>query len=160
MKDTNSRDKNLSWLENQPLEYQISLFQEYSEIMKIVANSLLNQSINKKCGERYSREKPEEGRYSRWGFNPGSIKVGDEKIKIEVPRYYDEVTESTKNADVYGELKEQENPNEKMIKSILLGLSQKDYGQISSTLAESFGLSQSSISRNYISERLKSIRNI
>jgi len=157
MKDTNSRDKNLSWLENQPLEYQISLFQEYSEIMKIVANSLLNQSINKKCGERYSREKPEEGRYSRWGFNPGSIKVGDEKIKIEVPRYYDEVTESTKNADVYGELKEQENPNEKMIKSILLGLSQKDYGQISSTLAESFGLSQSSISRNYISESSKAL---
>lgn len=157
MQDTNSREKNLKWLTEQPLEYQISLFEEYTEIMKLVARSLLENSISEKCGERYSREKPEEGRYSRWGFNPGSIKIGDEKIKIEVPRYYDEASNEVKNADIYRELKTQESPNEKMIRSILLGLSQKDYGDLSKTVAESFGLSQSNISRKFIEESSTSL---
>jgi putative transposase len=152
MKDTNSRDKNLEWLKEQPLEYQISLFEEYAEMMKIVANGLMQNMMEEKCGSKYSREKPEGGRYSRWGYNPGSIKIGDEKVRIEVPRYYDDKSQEVKNADVYGEIKEQESPNEQMIKSILLGLSQKDYGKLSKTIAESFGLSQSTISRKFIEE--------
>ncbi|AFN75914.1 hypothetical protein MROS_2684 [Melioribacter roseus P3M-2] len=44
-----------------------------------------------------------------------------------------------------------------MIKSILLGLSQKDYGKLSKTIAESFGLSQSSISRKFIEESSKEL---
>lgn len=157
MKDTNSREKNLEWLKEQPSSYQISLFQDYTEVMKIVANSLLQNSINEKCGERYSREKPEGRRYWRWGYNPGSIKIGDEKVRIEVPRYCDEEKQKVKNADVYGAIKEQESPNEQMIKSILLGLSQKDYGEISKTVAESFGLSQSTISRKFIEESSASL---
>lgn len=157
MQDTDNRNKNLEWLKSQPLESQLNLFQEYTEIMKIVANSLMETSMGEKCGNRYSREKPEEGRYSRWGFNPGSIKIGDEKIKVEVPRYYDEVEESVKNADVYGSIKSQESPTAQMIKSILLGLSQKDYGELSKTVAESFGLSQSTISRKFIEQSSESL---
>jgi transposase-like protein len=150
--NNDNRGKNLEWLKEQPMEYQLSLFQEYTEIMKIVANSIMKSSIEEKCGERYSREKPEEGRYSRWGYNRGSIKVGDEKVPIEVPRYYDEEFCKAKNADIYGQIKEQESPNEQMLRSIVLGLSQRDYGQLSKTIAESFGLSQSTISRKFIEE--------
>lgn len=138
MKDTNYSRKNLDWLKEQDLEYQVSLFQDYTEIMKIVANNLMESSIGEKCGERYKHQASEERRYTRWGYNPGSIKVGDEKVKIEVPRYYDQATEKAQNNDAYGEIKEQETPNERMIKSVLLGLSQKDYGELSRTMAESF----------------------
>jgi transposase-like protein len=157
MQNNDSRGKNLDWLQEQSLEYQLSLFQDYAEIMKIVANSLMKSSVEEKCGERYSREKPEEGRYSRWGYNRGSIKVGDEKVPIEVPRYYDEELKRTQNSDIYGQIKEQESPNEQMIKSILLGLSQRDYGQLSKTIAESFGLSQSTISRKFIEESTEAL---
>jgi transposase-like protein len=152
MKDTNNKQKNLEWLKSQNLDYQISLFQDYTEIMKIVANNLMESSIEEKCGERYKHQSPEERRYTRWGYNPGSIKVGDEKVKLEVPRYLDRITNKAQNNDAYGKLKEQESPNEKMIKSVLLGLSQKDYGLLSRTMAESFGLSQSTISRKFIEE--------
>lgn len=64
----------------------------------------------------------------------------------------------SKNADIYGELKEQESPNEQMIKSILLGLSQKDYSQLSKTKSESFGLSQSTISRKFIEESTEALK--
>ena len=49
MKDTNYSGKNLEWLESQKLDYQISLFQDYKEIMKIVANNLMESSIEGKC---------------------------------------------------------------------------------------------------------------
>lgn len=150
MKDTKSREKNLDWLSKQLIEYQINLLQDYTEMTKIVANNLMQNSVTEKCGERYSREKPEEGRYSRWGYNPGSISLGDEKVPISVPRYYDEDKKRVQNIDVYGQIKSQESLNEKMIKSIILGLSQKDYGTLSKRITESFGISQSSISRKFI----------
>lgn len=152
MKDTKSREKNLEWLVSQPLEYQINLLQDYTEMVKIVANNLMQSSIIEKCGDRYSHEKPEEGRYSRWGYNPGSLTVGEEKVPLSVPRYYDDQEKSAQNIDVYGEMKSQESPNEKLVKSILLGLSQRDDGQLSKTITESFGVSQSSISRKFIEE--------
>nr|WP_264358324.1 transposase [Melioribacter roseus] len=83
--------------------------------------------------------------------------MGDEKIPIEVPRYKDNYSQRVENNDIYSQLKEQESPREEMIKSILLGLSQKDYGKLSKTIAESFGLSQSSISRKFIEESSKEL---
>jgi hypothetical protein len=34
MQNTNNRGKNLDWLKEQSLEYQLSLFQDYAEMMK------------------------------------------------------------------------------------------------------------------------------
>ncbi len=158
MKDTNYSEKNLEWLESQRLDYQISLFQDYTEIMKIVANNIMESSVVEKCGERYKHKPEGERRYSRWGYNPGSIKVGDEKVKIKVPRYFDAITKKAENNDAYSSLKEQESPNERMIKSVLLGLSQKDYGELSRTMAESFGLSQSTISRKFIDNSTSALK--
>ena len=35
MQDTNSREKNLEWMKNQPLTVQLDMFQEYTEIMTV-----------------------------------------------------------------------------------------------------------------------------
>ena len=148
MKDT----KNIEWLLSQPKEYQLNLFQEYSELVRLLASQLMEDEMFNKCGERYSRDSLKEGRYYRWGSNPGSIKVGSEKLPIDVPRYYDKEINSKRNADVYQEIKEQTTPTEKLLKSVLLGLSERDYGGISKTISESFGLSQSTISRKFIEE--------
>ena len=157
MKNQEKKRRNLQWFSNLELEEQLDIFQDYTEMLRIVANNLMLEEINNKCGERYSREKPEEGRYSRWGSNPGSIKIGEEKIPIEVPRYYDNNKGTAKNTDIYKKLREQASPTETLVKSILLGLSQKDYGQLSKTMAESFGLSQSSISRSFIEKSAKEL---
>ncbi len=144
MKDT----KNLNWLLNQPREYQISLFGEYTEMLKILANELMSEEIEEKCGKKYQRDQ----RYSRWGSNPGSIKVGEEKLPIEVPRFYDKRNNVNQNVDSYKKIKENQAPTEAMIRSVLLGLSQKDYGEVVKTVSDSFGLSQSTISRKFVEE--------
>jgi len=157
MQNKENRNKNLHWFQNLAVEEQMNIFQDYAEMLKIVATNLMQEEIERKCGEKYSREKPNSGRYNRWGYNPGSIKIGDEKIPVEVPRYKDNYTQKVENNNIYSQLKEQESPREEMVKSILLGLSQKDYGNLSKTLAESFGLSQSSISRKFIEESSKEL---
>lgn len=144
MKDT----KNFDWLLNQPREYQISLFGEYAEMLKILANELMEEELESKCGKKYDRGQP----YSRWSSNPGSIKLGEEKIPIEVPRYYDKENNTTQNVGTYKEIREHQTPTETLIRSILLGLSQNDYGKVTKTIGDSFGLSQSTISRKFIEE--------
>ncbi len=49
MQDTNKSRKNLEWLESQRLELQINLFKDYTEIMKIVTNNIMEMSITEKC---------------------------------------------------------------------------------------------------------------
>ena len=62
-----------------------------------------------------------------------------------------------KNNNIYNQLKDQESPSEEMSKSILLGLSQKDYGKLSKTIAERFGLSQTTVSRRFIESSYKEL---
>jgi|GEM_PF-2199106 len=35
------------------------------------------------AGERYSNEKPDEGQFSRWGSNPGSVAVGGLRVRVD-----------------------------------------------------------------------------
>ncbi len=71
----NNRDKSFKWSENLSVAEEINIFQDYAEMIKIVARNLMQEEIERKCGEKYSREKLEEGRYSHWGYNPNKTKV-------------------------------------------------------------------------------------
>lgn len=57
--------------------------------------------------------KPEGGRYSRreqpckCGVNPGSIKEGQKKVPIKIPRYYDNKEERAQNCNIYSDIEEQ-----------------------------------------------------
>ncbi len=150
-------DKDMLWYLHQPTEVQMNLFSHYVEIMKILATQLLEDEVRKKAGELYQRERPEEGRYSRWGSNPGSIRVGEEKVPIRVPRILDNQTNRTETPESYYKLKA-DLPTEEVMRKVLLGISQKDYESIIKQGAESFGLSQSSISRAFIEQTAKALK--
>ena len=89
MKNNKTKRENLDWYQNQSLETQINLFGNFLEVAMLLANQIMDDEVKQKAGERYDREKPGEGRYSRWGSNPGSIRIGEEKVKIRVPRIRD-----------------------------------------------------------------------
>jgi hypothetical protein len=54
---------------------QLSLAKYFTEASLLLINELLENEVSSLAGERYSRDKPHEGRYSRWGSNPGSAFV-------------------------------------------------------------------------------------
>ncbi|MCF6269187.1 MAG: transposase [Melioribacteraceae bacterium] len=154
MKHSEITHKNLNWFKKETIEIQISLFNNQLELMKLIANQLFEDEVHQKAGEKYERESDQ---YSRWGSNPGSIKVGESRIKMQIPRLLNKETKKTESLSTYGKLREIETPSEELIKKVLYGLSQKNYGEVSKLGAESFGLSQSSISRRFIEESKKAI---
>jgi putative transposase len=85
MKNSKMQNKNLEWMLSQPIEMQYQLFQNFVDVAKLHYNQLMEEELRLKAGEKYERGK----RYNRWGKNPGSIRIGEEKVPVEVPRFYD-----------------------------------------------------------------------
>jgi transposase-like protein len=151
MKNSEIKKENLEWYLSQPVDMQYQLFQNFVDVAKLHYNQLMETEINTKAGEKYERGK----RYSRWGKNPGSIRIGEEKVPVEVPRYYDKEKGRTEESEYYRQLHELPIPPEEVIKKVIKGLSQKDYEEVTRSVIESFGLSQSTISRTFIEESKK-----
>ena len=157
-KDTQLNRRNLSWLQEQSVDIKISLLQNHLSICQIMINELLEEEVTQKAGARYSRDKPNDGRYSRWGFNPGSVRIGDQKLKVDVPRIYDNEQDKNTMLDRYEDLKQLPEPTEQLINGVLLGLSMRDYSKVIDHLGEGFGMSKSSVSRSFVDrteEKLK-----
>ena len=134
------------------IDVQISLLQQHFDICKIVINSILGQEVDSLAGKRYSHDKPNEGRFSRWGYNPSSVKIGTQKVPVQVPRVMDNVSNESvvlENFRKIGELPEQ---TEGMVQSVLHGLSMRDYKKTAEQMVGNFGLSATSISREFVAE--------
>ena len=147
--------KNLNWFIEQPVSMQLELFKHYIEIAKLIANQLFEDEVYQKAGGRYERE---EQKYSRWGSNPGSIHIGRERVKMRIPRLYDKTTKQTEGLDNYKKLRQTEIPKDTLLKNILYGLSEQNYGEVTKQTVESFGLSQSTVSRAFVEESEKALK--
>jgi len=94
----------------------------------------------------------------RWGYNPGSVRISSERIRVDVPRIYDNQKGSNISLENYQRLRNLPGANEAVMKAILLGLSTGDYQGVVQQMLDSFGLSRSSVSQKFIevsSEKLK-----
>jgi putative transposase len=151
MKNSKMTKENLEWLLNQSVDMQYQLFQNFVDIAKLHYNQLMEEEAELKSGGKYERGK----RYNRWGSNPGSIRIGEEKVAVEVPRYYDKEELRTSESDYYRKLHEIPMPSEEVLKKVIKGLSQQDYEEVTKSVLESFGLSQSTVSRTFIEESKK-----
>ena len=157
MQTTEITSKNLNWFKEQPIEIQMELFSHMTEISKLIANQFFQDEVHQKAGSRYERVSREEQKYSRWGSNPGSIKIGDERVKMQIPRLYNTETNKTEGLENYKKLREIETPADELVRKIIFGLSEKNYGEVAKTTIGSFGLSQSTVSRQFIEESKKSL---
>jgi putative transposase len=153
MKNSEMEKENLEWLLKQPAEKQYQLFQNFVDVAKLHYNQLMEEELRLKTGEKYERGK----RYHRWGKNPGSIRIGEEKVPVEVPRFYDKEESRTEESDYYQKLHDIPMPSEEVLKKVIKGLSQHDYGEVTKSVLESFGLSQSTVSRTFIEESKKQL---
>lgn len=158
MQTTEITSKNLEWFLEEPLETQMELFSHITEISKLIANQFFQDEVHQKAGIRYERASRSEQKYSRWGSNPGSIKIGDERMKMRIPRLYNNETKKTEGLDNYKKLRAIETPTEELVRKIIFGLSEKNYGEVTKSTVESFGLSQSSVSRTFIEESKKALK--
>jgi len=109
-------------------------------------NDLLQEEVEKLAGGRYRHE----GGPLRWGKQAGSVYLGDEKFRIEVPRVRDEEKNTELGLESYSRFQRPRQLDEGVMKKVLLGLSCGRYEDTARTIPEAFGISRSVISRRTI----------
>jgi Transposase, Mutator family. len=131
-----------------PIDTKLQLLKHHADMARLLAEEILEEDVEALAGERHSRNCPSGKSLQRWGYNPGSIWIDGEKVPIEIPRLRDKEKKEEHTLESYQAMKEAEVGKE-LTDSILLGLSQGDYGRVSSQFVDGFGLSQSSVSRRF-----------
>jgi len=154
--------ESIQHLLNQPIDVKLHLLSHYAEMTRLLAAEIMDEEVETLAGERYSRDKPCGGRYRRWGHNPGSIRIGGERvpsagIPAHVPRVRDVEAGEERPLQSYQAMKQARVPDE-LVETVLLGLAQGDYERVASQFVDGFGLSQSSVSRRFQKRAEKALR--
>jgi len=154
IKSSKINREQLGWVLDQPLDYQLSVLSNHLDICKAVVNSVLQTAVTDMCGDRYRHD---GARLTRWGYNPGSVQVGAQKIRVDVPRVRDPQSKKEAPVEVYEQMRQLPEQKEELLQSVLHGISMRDYEQVSTRLLDSFGLSPSTISRQFVEASRKAV---
>jgi len=100
--------------------------------IKMMAELLIENEVNEKVGKEYDRNP----QYSRWGTNPGSIWIDDEKVRIDMLRIKYKNNNKLENLEIYRRLLRAKRAKGKMLRKLILGLSQSRYKEAVKELAE------------------------
>lgn len=109
----------------------------------------VEQELDELTGPRYQRTGGQDG-LARWGRQPGSIYLLDQKVPVTVPRVRDVPRRKEVPLETYQGLQSPHAADQMLFRRILGGLSCRDYEQTAALDPESFGLSASTVSRRFI----------
>jgi len=152
------KEEKLDFVLSLDLEMKFELLQNQIKLSQVLIENILETEVLQLSGEKYSHDKPNEGKYSRWGTNAGSVRIGEEKVRIKVPRVIDNEIEKNVSLYNYKRLKKLPSPSEALMEKVILGISQRDYERVSKDCMESFGLSQSSVSGKFIEASAEALK--
>ncbi len=131
------------------IQTKVELIQALIPIGLMAVSEQLEEEVEELAGERYSRTGGESG-HCRWGSQPGSVYLSDQKLGISVPRVRNVVKKEEVPLESYRLLQEPRNADEGVMRRIVLGLSCRNYEVCAESVPEAFGLSSSTISRRFI----------
>jgi transposase-like protein len=139
----------------------LSLIQELIPLGLKAVEEALRQEVSTLAGTRYSRDDahPE---VVRWGQQPGSLYLADQKLPIQVPRLRDRVSGHEVGLNTYQHFQTPRSLDAGLFRRVLGGLSCREYEAAAEAVPEAFGLARSSVSRRFIrasSRALKSLMN-
>jgi putative transposase len=130
------------------LDSRVELIQALIPLGLQAVQGLLQQEVAALAGERYRHGSGQPG-YARWGGQPGSVYLADQKVSLRVPRVRDVHREQEVPLSTYQGLRQPRRAEEAALRKILKGLSCRDYEACVEPVAETFGLAPSSLSRRF-----------
>lgn len=125
---------------------RIELIRQLIPLGLEAVRDVLEEEVNDLVGERYSRT---GGDNKRWGSNAGSVYIGDQKVKIRVPRVRDLKNGKEIELINYQKLKDSTHFDEQAFKHVINGLSMRNYSKATESLPETFGVSSSNVSSKF-----------
>lgn len=140
------------------LESRVSMIQMLIPLGLQAVQETLQADVRRLVGERYSRN---GSSLKRWGANPGSVFVGNQKLRVNVPRIRDLASQQEVRLESYERLQSPQHVDEQAFRKVIQGISQGKYERAAERIPETFGISKSSISRKFIrasAKRLEEFR--
>ena len=126
--------------------------------LKAVEDALLGE-VEALAGPRYSRRDAQPA-VVRWGAQPGSIYLADQKLAIAVPRVRDRAADCEVPLATYAALQQPRGHDVGLFRRVLGGISCREYAHAAEAVPEAFGLARSSVSRRFIRASARELRRL
>lgn len=130
------------------LDTRVAMIQALVPLGLKAVNEVLQEEVTQLAGARYRREGGLRG-YARWGGQQGSVYLADQKVGVRVPRVRDTVRDEEVPLATYAGLQDARRADDAALRKVLKGLSCRDYASCVDPVAQTFGLSASSLSRRF-----------
>lgn len=114
----------------------------------------LEGEVAQLCGERYRHT---NNPMTRWGSQPGSIILGNQRVAVRRPRVRDTATGEEVIPRTYARFQDPGVFDAKVFHEGLKHVSQRDYEKGLPKIAASFGTSKSSVSRSWVKSTKKQV---
>jgi len=154
--NTRKTRNDLAWLAQQPVNTKLAMLTEAQNIYQFLSQDLLEYFASQYAGQPYERGRT----HSRYGTNPSSMVVKGERFPVEVPRLKDKQTGSVFNVPEFKKMQEIADPGERFLEALLCGLTSRKFESIVGQFIEGFGLSKSSVSRNFIEKSAQKLKEL
>jgi transposase-like protein len=126
----------------------IAMIQELIPLGLKAVGEKLQREVQELAGKRYERG----GDNSRWGSQPGSVYLRDQKLPIMVPRVRNTKTDEEIRLVSYEKLQKPFDGDRQTFLKLLNGISTHRYQESAELVPEVFGISASNISKRFRSQ--------
>ncbi len=141
------RDRRASMPEE--IDSTVTLIQALIPLGLHAVGEALEAEVIALAGARYRRTDGRPG-VVRWGQQPGSVYLADQKLPVPVPRVRDRVANREIPLTTYERLQVPRAADTGLFRKVLVGLSCRQYAACAEAVPAAFGLSASSVSRRFI----------
>lgn len=125
------------------------------EVGRMLVEVMMGAQRAQMAGADY---RPVEGNLKKWGWQPGSVYVGSQKLKVEHPRLRGVGGEIP--LPVYERLRKPGEFSEEMLMRAMRGMSGRKYRQTVEEISQSFGISPSTISKRLVEATAEKLRRL
>jgi transposase-like protein len=143
--------------ESMGLSSRLALIQALIPLGLMMVHEELHREVAQLAGGRYERKEGDRRIY-RHGSNPGSVKLGGQRVAVDVPRVRDEEGEVA--LESYRRLHLGSEIDEGMFRRVLYGISCRNYEAAAESVPGAIGLSKSTVSERFIEVSSKQLREL
>ena len=144
--------------EGQEMDVRIEVIQALIPLGLLHVEEVLKSEVKALAGKRYQRG-TERKKHVRYGSNPGSVRLGGQRIGIQVPRVRNQHSNKEIPLSSYQRFQEDSGEvEERLLARVLYGISCRDYEAAAGKVPEAIGLSSSSVSRQFIASTAEKLK--
>lgn len=136
------------------LDSRVELIRTLIPLGLMHVREVLDDEVRELAGARHSRAPERRG--SRYGSNPGTVRLAGQRLPIRVPRVRSSQSEIPLRS--YQTLHGKGEVDEQLLKRVLYGISCRNYEHAARSIPGAIGLSSSTVSRSFVQASAAKLR--